>query len=148
MAKSDFWMQHRIRVRWNELDSQGIAHNAVYLVWFGVAMGEYFRGLPFDRPTIWTRDNTQINVVRTLIEYKSPAGMDEEIDACCRVGRIGRTSVTFIYEIYGADGRLLCSGDQVWVNVSKATMRPTEWAAEFLERVNAREGRISATDGS
>lgn len=143
MARSDFKLQHRLRVRWNELDAQGIAHNAVYVVWFGIALGEYFRELPFDRFAVESRDKTQLNVVRTLVEYKSPAGMDQEILTCARIAKIGRTSMTFLFEIYdAADDRLICTGDQVWVNVGISDMRPTPWPADVLAALYAREPHL------
>ena len=43
----DFHFETEVRVRFGETDAQGIAHNAVYLVWFEVARIDYlarFRG--------------------------------------------------------------------------------------------------------
>src|SRR3954466_10895307 len=46
-AAVDFRFETEVRVRFAETDAQGIAHNAVYLVWFEVARIDYlarFRG--------------------------------------------------------------------------------------------------------
>ena len=40
-APVDFHFETEVRVRFAETDAQGIAHNAVYLVWFEVARVEY-----------------------------------------------------------------------------------------------------------
>ena len=143
MAREDFWSTTRVRVRFNESDPQGLAHNSMYLVWFGVGLGEYFRGLPYDREAMSERDRTGIHVVKASVEYKSPLHFDEELDICTRVSRIGRTSVTFVYELYaGADGRLVGGGDQVWVNTSTESHRPAAWPEDFLEAVRRREAAL------
>ena len=50
MARSDFRFTHSLRVRWSEVDRQGIVFNGNYLNYFDVAMGEYWRALGFPYP--------------------------------------------------------------------------------------------------
>ena len=38
MARADFRFAHRMRVRWAEVDKQGIVFNGHYLMYFDVAM--------------------------------------------------------------------------------------------------------------
>lgn len=140
MAKADFWSIHRVRVRFNESDPQGLAHNSMNLIWFGVGLNEYFRELGFDRYAMGARDKTRLHVVKASLEYNSPIRLDEELDICTRVSKVGRTSVTFTYELYAVnDGRLVGSGDQVWVNTSTETHRGWPWPEDFLEVLRTRE---------
>mgnify|MGYP001822445374 FL=1 len=48
MARRDFSFSHRFRVRYSEIDGQGIVFNAHYLTYFDTAITEYFRWLPYD----------------------------------------------------------------------------------------------------
>ena len=49
MARKDFSFVHTLRVRWSEVDMQGIVFNGNYLNYFDVAFTEYWRaiGLPY-----------------------------------------------------------------------------------------------------
>lgn len=146
MAKADFWLLHRLRVRFNEVDLQGLAHNSMSLVYFGVALNEYYRALPYDRFAAGQRDGTGLHVVKAVVEYRAPLRFDEEFDVGARIARLGRTSLTFAYELLGdGDGRVIWTGEQVWVNTSTVTHRPTEWPKDFVELVQSREAALERT---
>ena len=138
MAKADFWHFHKVRVRFNETDPQGLAHNSVQLVWFGIGLHEYYRALDFDRYEAGARDKAGLHVVKATVEYKAPIRQDEEVEIATRISRLGRTSVTFVYELY-VDDNLVSTGEQVWVNTSTETHRPIPWSPDFLSAVRARE---------
>ena len=44
MMRDDFIFFHSLRVRWSEVDMQGIVFNGHYLTYFDVAFSEYWRG--------------------------------------------------------------------------------------------------------
>lgn len=141
MAKSDFWMVHRLRVRFSEVDLQAIVYNANYLTYFNIGLSEYHRNLPYDRVAANKRDAAALHVVRAEVEYKAPLRFDEEIDVGARIARLGRTSATFAYEIYRvADGQLAATGSQVWVHVDRATQSAVPWPEDFVTVVRSREG--------
>jgi len=50
MKHQDFRFLHRLRVRWAEVDMQKIVFNAHYLMYFDVAVTEYWRtlALPYE----------------------------------------------------------------------------------------------------
>ena len=141
MARSDYWMIHRLRVRFNEVDRQGIVHNSVPLIYFGVAMNEYHRQLPYDRVSADAATGTGIHVVQANVSYKAPMRLDEQVDVGARVTRLGRTSITFSFEIYGADAaEVLCAGEQVWVNTDARTRQAVPWPEDLRQLVRSREG--------
>ncbi len=45
MKPSDFRFHHPLRVRWGEVDVQQIVFNPHYLMYFDVAVGDYWRAL-------------------------------------------------------------------------------------------------------
>jgi acyl-CoA thioester hydrolase len=141
VARSDFWLLHRFRVRFSEVDMQAIVYNANYITYFNIALREYYRSLPYELAAANERHGTGIHVVRAEIDYKAPLRMDEEIEVGARVARLGRTSVTFAYEIFRAgDDKLMASGGQVWVHVHQASHSATPWPQEFVDIVRKREG--------
>jgi acyl-CoA thioester hydrolase len=141
VARTDFWMSHRVRVRFIEVDIQGVMHNAHYVAYFGIGLGEYYRALKYDRMTASVANNTGLYAVSASVQYKSPLRFDEEADICARISKIGRTSVTFDYEIYKVAGDVLsASGNQVWVNADRTTHKAVPWDPEFVRLVEQAEG--------
>ncbi len=50
MARQEFRFVYRLRVRWAEVDRQGIVFNGHYLTYFDVGITEYYRALGFPYP--------------------------------------------------------------------------------------------------
>jgi acyl-CoA thioester hydrolase len=141
MVRSHFATLHPLRVRFSEVDAQGLAHNSVYLVYFGVALHEYYRGLDFDRWAIQARDRVGIHVVQATVNYRAPVRFDDQIEVGVRLTRLGRTSAVFTYAIFplGAEA-ILAIGEQTWVNTSQDTHRSAPWSPEFRAAISGREG--------
>ena len=107
MAKTDFKFATRIRVRWSECDAQGIVFNGVYMDYLEVVQGEYYRNLGFRLYDPEGRRTFDTATVKATLEYRSPARVDENLDVHMRVARIGTSSLTARYEIYGKVGGML-----------------------------------------
>ena len=141
MVRSDFSFSHRFRVRYSEIDGQGIVFNAHYLTYFDTAITEYFRWLPYDYKAETKRTGHDFHTVKTLVEYAKPIEFDEEFDVCVRAGRIGRSSIRLDLEIHGADQEdLRASGEVVWVYTDQATHKPSAVADELVALFVRREG--------
>jgi acyl-CoA thioester hydrolase len=140
-SRADFSLLHRLRVRFVEVDRQGILHNSHYLVYFGIALNEYYRVLGFDRIAAGETSGSALHVVSAAVEYRAPLFFDEEVDIGVRIARLGRSSATFAYAIFKADAHLAAAtGQQVWVNTDIATNKGTAWPEVFVALVAAREG--------
>ena len=138
MARGDFWMIERVRVRFTEVDRQSIVQNGAYFTYFSVALNEYFRALPFDRDG--ENAGAGIHVVNAQIEYRAPLRFDELFDIGARIARVGRSSFVIAYEIFRADGEeAIVTGSQVWVNTDQTTRKATPLPDSFRERVAAAE---------
>lgn len=141
MARSDFSFSHRFRVRYSEIDGQGIVFNAHYLTYFDTAITEYFRWLPYDYKGETKRSGHDFHTVKTLVEYAKPIEFDEEVDVWVRAGRIGRSSIRLDIEIHGAEtDDLRASGEVIWVYTSQATHKTAAVADDLVELLIAREG--------
>jgi YbgC/YbaW family acyl-CoA thioester hydrolase len=115
MARQEFRFAHRLRVRWAEVDRQGIVFNGHYLAYFDVGITEYYRALGYPYPDGLAQHGTDLYVRKAEVEYEASAEYDDELDLCVRVERLGRSSFDFRVEIYRAD-QLLVSGRVVYVN--------------------------------
>jgi acyl-CoA thioester hydrolase len=113
--KQDFKFMHRLRVRWAEVDRQGIVFNGHYLTYFDIGITEYYRALGYPYPDGLGLHGTDLYVRKAELEYHASAQYDDELDICVRVARLGRSSFDFRAEIYRMDSCLV-SGRLVYVN--------------------------------
>ena len=122
MARADFTAVHRLRVRWAEADMQGIVFNGHYLTYFDVAVTEYWRaiGLPYPETTADT--GGEMYTVKATIEYRSPARYDDELAVFTRCARIGRSSLTFLVEIWRGEDHVV-GGELIYVHADPKTRR-------------------------
>jgi acyl-CoA thioester hydrolase len=140
MARSDFAFAFPFRVRYSEIDGQGIVFNAHYLTFYDTAITEYMRWLPFDYPSMVKR-GMDSHTVRTVVEYKRPIPYDAEIDVCVRAAKLGRSSATFLLEIHPKGGdALYATGEVVWVNADQTTHKSAPWLPDFVDALVKREG--------
>lgn len=119
MSKAQFTFSHRLRVRWAEADMQGVVFNANYMLYFDVAITEYWRELGTKMPSLHDVFLIHSYVVKSTIEFHAPARFDEEIDIHVRTSRLGSSSMKVAFEIHrdkkagGTDH--LISGESVYV---------------------------------
>lgn len=133
-----FSFAHPLRVRWAEVDPQGIVFNGHYLTYADVAITEYFRALGVAYPGDLAQDGSDFFAVRTLLEYHAPARFDEQLDIGIRSARLGRSSLTFALAIW-RDGHLLTSGEVVYVHADGETRRSTALPDWLREKIAAFE---------
>lgn len=140
MSRSDFAFFHPLRVRYSEIDGQGVVYNAHYLTYFDVAITEYLRWLGFEYPLGGDPETgTDFHLVKSLVEYKAPIVYDEEIDVGVRVGRLGNSSATFALAIFPkGGGEVRATGEIVWVNTDQKAHKSTPLPEGFVDAVTAR----------
>lgn len=134
---------HQLRVRWAEVDRQGIVFNGHYLTYFDVAITEYWRAIDLPYPDGVADSGSDLYVVKTLINYRGSAEYDDILDIGVHVSRIGLTSITFQLGVL-REGELLVEGEVVYVNADAETRRPSpvpdriRHAIEHFEAARAR----------
>lgn len=141
MARSDFRFHIDKRVRYAEIDAQAVVFNSRYLEYFDIGITEYWRAVGvYDR---WpAQSSPEFHVARAEVDYKVPILLDEEIDICVRCSRVGRSSMTFLFELHGAGADdLRATGLEVSVHVEEARGATAPVPPEFLALFEAYEGR-------
>ncbi len=136
MPKDDFKFRTELRVRWMECDAQGIVFNGAYLGYLEVAQAEYFRNLGIGIYHLPRSGYFDLAVVKTTIEFRAPALVDEMIEAYIRVSRFGNTSLDLQMELYRPDPeKLLTTVDAVYVGYDAATGATRRVPDEFRELI-------------
>ena len=132
LPRDDFRFFQPLRVRWAEVDPQGIVFNGNYLTYADVAITEYFRAMDVAYPADLLKDGGDFFAVKTLLEYLAPARFDDLLDIGVRVSRLGGASMTFELGIWhGAEQ--LTSGEVVYVHAdagSRKSLRLPDWLRE------------------
>jgi acyl-CoA thioester hydrolase len=119
MSREQFWFFHPFRVRYSEIDGQGVVFNAHYLTYFDTTITEYFRALGYDQYADAKQTGEDFHVVKSVIEYKAPVRFDWELD------------------------QALVTGEIVWVNTNQETHRPVPISKAIRERIAAREKHLA-----
>jgi acyl-CoA thioester hydrolase len=123
MAREQYTFCHSLRVRWAEVDRQGIVFNGNYFLYFDVAITEYWRAIGIDYPDgIVKAYGTDLYAVKAGAEYHGSAEFDDMLDICGRTARLGRSSMQFLLEIWRG-GEHLVSGELIYVNAVPATKK-------------------------
>ena len=138
MPRTDFVCAPTLRVRWAEVDMQKIVFNGHYLTYIDSAIAEYWReiGLPYPHGYV-ERYGSDIYLRKATVDYLGSAGYDDVLTVCCRVARLGRSSMTFHFEIY-RERELLITAELVYVNADPA-MKAAPLPDDLRERVKGYE---------
>jgi acyl-CoA thioester hydrolase len=108
------------RVWFSDTDAQGVVYYGRYLPYFDHARTEYHRHLGS-----LGIQGAEFVMRASNVEYHAPARFDDLLECFVRVGRIGRTSVTYEFAAVGLpDDELMVTGTQTVVLIDPATRRP------------------------
>ena len=139
MPRDDFRCEHRLRVRWAEVDMQKVVFNAHYLTYIDTAIGEYWRSIGLAYPEGYVdRYGNDMYLRKATVDYLGSARYDDPLLVLCRVANLGRTSMTMRFEIWRDQPEQtapLITADLVYVNVSVTTMKPESLPEDLRRRV-------------
>ena len=120
MKRQDFRFFHRLRVRWAEVDMQKIVFNAHYLMYFDVAVTEYWRALALPYEDAMHELGGELYVKKASIEFNASARMDDQLDIGMSCTRLGNSSMTITGAIFRGE-QLLITGELIYVFADPAT---------------------------
>jgi acyl-CoA thioester hydrolase len=129
--------RHRIRVRFNECDGQGVVFYANYLMYFDVAMTELWRVAFGGGYAGMIAAGTDAMVAEATIRYRDSARFDDELDLVASVTRIGNTSSTTALRAERvSDGVVLAEGELRHVFIDPRTLAKREIPDEVRAGMN------------
>ena len=116
---------------------QKIVFNGHYLTYIDTAIAEYWRAIGVPYPDGYVdRYANDVYLRKATLEYLGSARYDDELEICCRVAKLGRTSMTFQFEIYRqAQDLPLVTADLVYVNADPSTMKAAPLPDDLRARV-------------
>ena len=115
-----FRFREPLRVRWAEIDAQGIVFNAHYLMYLDTAIAGYWRALGLPYVETMQQLGGDLYVRKATLEYHASARYDDRIDVGIRCARIGTSSLRFEAEVRRGRERLV-TGELVYVYADPTT---------------------------
>jgi len=128
-----------LRVRYSEVDAQGIVFNSNYLNYIDIAVVEYFReGLQLDLVKLAQNEEFDYVVKKATLEYNKPATMYDWLNIWCRTVKMGNTSMVmeFIITKDGEEDALL-SAEILYVSYNpkkKASQPIPDFLRQTIEK--------------
>ena len=108
--------EHLLRVRYMEVDAQGVVFNAWYLTYFDEAMAAFLeaRGLPY---AAMLEAGFDVQLVRSEVDWRSGLRWQDDVRVAVSTARLGRTSFSLDFETR-RDGEVTCSARTIYVVVA------------------------------
>lgn len=143
MAYADFRHRIPLRVRWAEVDRQGVVFNAHYLLYADVCATEYWRAVGMRYPADFEPLASDLYVRKATVEYRAAALYDDELEVCGRIARIGTSSLEFSVEMFrrGQSDVLLVAVVLVYVYVDAASKAPRPVDEALRSKIRAYEAK-------
>ncbi|MBI4535019.1 MAG: acyl-CoA thioesterase [Ignavibacteriae bacterium] len=139
--RTKFKHRAQIKVRNYEIDSQGIVHNANFLLYFEVGRVAYAENLGIKVDINTNQHESRVVVVRNEIDYRSPARFGEVIDIYTRISFIRNTSFAFEAFLQEHDSkRLIAENVSIHVWLDQHLHQPRPVPDDFRNLVQKYEG--------
>ncbi len=138
MEKKEFSFFESLRVRYSEIDGQGIVFNAHYLTYFDVALNEYLRHIAFDYHEMVATLQLDFRLVKSEVEYLGPIRFDDVLSIGVRPGRVGTTSLTWELGIFKPEEeKCYATGRIIWVCMDVTEQKPHPLPPQLLTQLSS-----------
>ena len=128
-----FNFRTEVTVRFAETDAQGVAHNAVYLVWFEVARIAYLARYANGYRSI-REQGYEALTIESHVRYLKPVRFDDRLVIHARCGDIRGARFRYEYAVT-CDGELVADGWTRHAFVDATTLRPARFPAWLADAV-------------
>lgn len=135
-----FKFAHGHRVRYEEVDAQGVVGSAAWMSLLQLGRVEYFRylGLLLEGGA---SAPVQAIVRRTVVDHLAPARFDDPLAIRVRTAQLGQRSARIEYIVDNVTSGLRpVVGETVVVCVEMSSLRSTPWPEFWRDRVREFEG--------
>ena len=131
-----------LRVRFNETDAQGVAHNSAYLVWFEIARIEYLARFPGGYKGLVEEHGVDVTTIETYVRYRAGCRFDDRLRIWARTADLRGTRFRFEYVIERLNdpNGVVADGWTGHACIDAQSLRPVRmpaWLGETLAQLEA-----------
>jgi acyl-CoA thioester hydrolase len=112
---------HRIRVRYAEIDGQGVVFNAHWMTYFDDSCTRFMESLDLGGD-FWVKE-WDVMLVKAVLEWQGPARFDEWVDIAVAPSRLGTKSFDLDY-VAAVGGRPCCTATITYCSVQPGSNTP------------------------
>lgn len=123
MKRTDFRHLESLRVRWAEIDAQGIVFNGHYLTYLDTAISGYWRALAIPYHETMKSLGGDLYVRRATLDYRGSARYDDRLDIGIRVREFGNSSMMVDAAVFHGE-QMLVQAEMIYVFADPATQTP------------------------
>ncbi|QES52889.1 thioesterase [Streptomyces venezuelae] len=123
----------RVQIHLDDLDFLGMVHNSRHALFVERAVTAFWQeqGWSADPGRSRYRD-THLVVREFLVTYEEPIRGTGDVGVWFRISRLGRTSVTYEFQVRSAEGRRVhAHGHRVQVRIDPETLQPLAFSDEL-----------------
>jgi len=133
MKRTEFRHLEPLRVRWAEIDAQGIVFNGHYLTYLDTAISGYWRALAIPYADTMKSLGGDLYVRRASLDYRGSARYDDRLDIGIRCREFGNSSMMVDGAVFHGE-RMLVQAEMIYVFADPATQTPVR-LPDALRRV-------------
>lgn len=133
---SELRFQHRVEVRFHDLDAMGHAHHTLPIIYFEEARAAYWRTVA-GRPAVTDIDYV---IAEMRVQFKQRILYPNELTVRVAVTHVGNASFAMQYELRSDEGAILATGESVQVMFDYTTSKAMPMPADVRARIEAYEG--------
>jgi acyl-CoA thioester hydrolase len=137
----EFGFSTEVKVRFAETDAQGIAHHAVYLVWFEVARIDYLGRFRGGYPELQA-EGIEALTLDASVTYRAPARFDDRLIVHARCADVRGARFRFEY-LVARDGQTIAEGSTGHACVDAQTLGPTRVPSWLVAEIASAETAAS-----
>lgn len=141
LAERGYKFCHALRVRYRDIDIQGIVFNGNYMSYIDYGITEYFRHLGFPWKEMWKHD-FDLAVLKAVQEFRSPAALDDILFVGVRVVRVGNSSLHAEVTIVKEDGSVVLEAQMVYCNYDPQARRSRPVPPVIRAAIRQLEGAV------
>jgi YbgC/YbaW family acyl-CoA thioester hydrolase len=144
MKRTDFRHLEPLRVRWAEIDAQGIVFNGHYLTYLDTAISGYWRALALPYAETMKLLGGDLFVRRATLDYLGSARYDDRLDIGIRCREFGNSSMKVDGAVFRGE-QLLVQSDMVYVfadAVAQTPLRLPDALREVIHGFEAGQGVV------
>ncbi|MEO6277041.1 YbgC/FadM family acyl-CoA thioesterase [Roseateles sp.] len=138
MKRTDFRYLETLRVRWVEIDAQGIVFNGHYLTYLDTAMSGYWRALALPYADTMKQLGGDLFVRRAALDYLGSARYDDRLDIGVRCREFGNSSMKVDAAVFRGE-QLLVQADMIYVFADAVAQTPQRLPDALRDVVNGFE---------
>lgn len=126
----EFTYATSLTVRFSDIDSYGIANNAVIISYLEYARMEYLKHLGLMKDWLSPTCETAVVVANIQCDYRKPIVYDETLQISVKINQVGNSSIDIHYLGIDSQSDIVFTGRNTLVQIDKTTGKGSPWTEE------------------